>query len=304
MHPEVIIVREMMIAECFGAHLWSVAAELRDQPMHVLYTKAQVSLSESEMESIRGANVLIVGGYYRDHMPEIIAAAAKVWVFHNNSDEQMEGYETLLPRSATEGFASFALQSITSEGVSLDNVETLKEVVGHLDSYLYGWPSEEAMCFQNGVYLIDKPTDLEKLLTIKTIQDVNSTMQNGRLKRRANLRIAEQRLKWARAFNIAYGAKTLSIYSVLVGFGDSPVVDTCRLLAEKSADGIGILVRYNLEAERTFFSVGTTERSSHDAGEIAKVLFDGGGSQPMGGGSLAGIINPLEFFGGKVKDDT
>ena len=66
MYPEVdvIVVREMMLAESYGAHLWGVVAEVHCKPIRVLYTKAQVKLTESEMKHITGVTVLIVGGFW------------------------------------------------------------------------------------------------------------------------------------------------------------------------------------------------------------------------------------------------
>lgn len=244
---DIIIVRETMLAENFGAHLWSI-----DNNVDVLRTKAQVTLSTEELESIAGKRILIVGGYYRSCMDDILSTASAVWVFHNHADTVPDDakYNVLRPTTEDRGFATFAFDLLPG----WRKPRMLRKMVEYLDSYLYGWPSEKAMCFQNGVYVIDKPTDLEKLMTIECTQALKQTIVNGTAERLSNIRIAEQRLE-------ASIDVSLAAYSLVakLGFGDSPIVDSCRMLAQKSESGVGILVRYDLSANRTLFSIGTTQ---------------------------------------------
>lgn len=139
----------------------------------------------------------------------------------------------------------------------------------YLDDYLYGYPSEESLCFQNGLYAIDKDDDLDKILTIKSNEDINAIIAKGREKRINNRRISGQRLKCVKQLTFKAGDET---YSAL---GDTPVVDTCLLLADKSPSGIGMLFRYDINTGKTSISTRTTKESEVDAGLLMKNLVEG-----------------------------
>lgn len=283
MNFDIVVVRQNMLAELYGAHLWKTyrGAEL-------LLTPPITQMDQDLLEKIKGKNVLVVGGYYRENMEQIVASGKSVSVFYNSSDSVIvaEGYKALL---GTEywGFVTW------TAGVLTIQEDHVLKMAKYLDEYLYGYPSEKAMCFQNGVYVVDQDNDLDKLLTIKSNEDVETTISKGKEKLVANRRIADQRLKCAKSLTFKAGGDT---YTALVSIGDSPVVDTCLLLAEKASSGIGMLFRYDLSTGKTFISTRTTKESGVDAGILMKKLVRGGGSKPMGGGSISGLFFPEQLL--------
>ena len=272
-----VIARRNMLAEVFGAYLWSCTTKSEH-----IFTDPDVKMTDANLKLITGKSVLIVGGYYRDNMAPIINAAADVTVFYNASDDVIshDGY-TVVRGTSTSGFLSWTVNKLN---VTLPYVCRMADL---LDQYLYGWPTEEALCFQNGIYTIDKPDDLGKLLSVLSDADIDAIIVAGRTKRIANKRIADERVKKSSVYTFnVNGTK----YRAAISIGDSPIVDTCIALAVQT--GIGILLRYDLAAEKTFMSIRTTRESGIDAGKLAGDLVGGGGSMSMGGGQIGGLHFP------------
>lgn len=286
MNFDTVVVRQSMLAELYGAHLWHL-----HRGSDLLTTPPVTQMDQGLLDKIKGKNILIVGGYYRANMGPILEAAKEVTVFYNSSDadESVSGYNFVTSLEFT-GFLTWTVQQL---GLQDDKASPVLRMAHYLDEYLYGYPSEESMCFQNGVYVIDKDNDLEKILTIKSIEDIEATIVKGKEKRINNRRIGEQRWKCAKQLTFKAGDET---YSALVGIGDSPIVDTCLLLAEKSPSGIGMLIRYDINTGKTFISTRTTKESGVDAGILMKKLVKGGGSKPMGGGSVSGLFFPEQLL--------
>lgn len=279
MEFDCVVVRQNMLAELCGAGLWD-----SERNSEVIQTPPLTEFTPELLEKIRGKNVLIAGGYYNKSMKPILEAAKSVFVFYNSSDEPAREEHKFYQIEHADGFATW-----TANKVGIDASDFHFKIAKYLDDYQYGYPSEEALCFQNGVYVIDKSTDYEKLMSIGNIEQV---IEAGRQKRISNMRIAEQRLKGALEFSVLVDKPC----GALTAIGDSPIVDTCLLLAEKSKGGIGFLFRYDLAKNKTFISCRVNEQSGLDAGKIMQKLVGGGGSKPMGGGSIDGLIFPGEFF--------
>ncbi len=265
MEFDTIVVRESMLGENYGAYLWNL-----HHGIELLKTEPITKMDDDLLDKIEGKHILIVGGYYRNNMEPILKAAKTVKVF-----------------DSTTGFLTWTVEQLEIKD------ETILTMARYIDNYQYGYPSEEALCFQNGVYCIDKDTDLDKILTIKSLDDINLVLINGKTKRISNLRLAEQRLKCSKQLSLKIEDQT---YNVLVGIGDSPVVDTCLLLANKSSNGIGMLFRYDLLNNKTFISTRTTEMSEVNAGVLMKKLIGGDGTKSMGGGSIQGLFFPEQLF--------
>jgi hypothetical protein len=278
---QLIVVRRNMLAELYGAHLWATHTNTE-----IFDTSALTEMTPDQLEKIRNKNILIVGGYFKSNMKPILAEAKEVTVFFNTSDlDDQQPDHKFITAEPLSGFLSWTIQQL---GI----VESCTvQIAKYLDEYLYGYPSEESLCFQNGVYTIDKPSDLERLLTIQSNKDIESTIAKGKKKRVANLRIAQQRLEASKQFIVYFDGKP---YPATVAIGDSPIVDSCILLAQQT--GIGILFRYNLAAKKTFLSCRTTKESGIDAGHLMKQLVNGGGSVPMGGGSINELLLPHQLL--------
>ena len=282
MEYELIIVRQNMLAELYGAHLWSL-----QQGSEVVQTPALTEMGPELLEKIRGRSILIVGGYYSSSMDPIIASASKVAVFYNQSDSVPAVPHKFYSSGDWKGFCFWTIGWLSIQD------PVVQKIAFYLDEYLYSDPSDEALRFQNGIYVIDRPTDLEKLLTIKTEDDMEATMAKGKEKRVSNLRIAEQRLKAGKLITFKVLEQE---YTAMVSIGDSPIVDTCLLLAKNSPSGMGILFRYDLASEKTLLSTRVLRTSGLDAGKLMKSLINGGGSKLMGGGSITGLKFPQDFL--------
>ena len=280
---DIIVVREGMLAECYGAYLWSVVKGCK-----FLTTPPLTQMEKADLAVIRDKNILIVGGYYRDNMEPIVEAAKEVTVFYNSSDviRNVPPHELLTPLEFT-GFLTWTIEQLSIED------EHILLIGRYLDEYLYGYPSDESLYFQKGVYTIDKDTDLNKLLTIRCVEDMVNILVKGQEKTIGDRRIAEQRCKSAKEFTFELEGKS---YSALVTIGDSPIVETCLLLAKKSSSGVGMLFRYDISTGKTFISTRSTKESGIDAGVLMNKLVKGGGSKVMGGGSISKLVFPDQLL--------
>lgn len=267
-----------MLAECFGAEVLRMY-----NGAIVVMTDPVVAPTHDLLDQITGQNVLIVGGYYRGKLSEFLAVAKSVTVFYNTSDTPDDVEHLILKASPNRGFASYAVETANTE-----NKELLMKIAVWLDEYLYGFPSENSLKFQNGVYTLDAKTDVEKVkLIMNGTWAIEDVLDVGAVKRHQNLVVARERLEEAREYTVL-GKK------VLVAIGGSPIVDSCILLSQRT--GIGMLVRYDQQKKRTFVSCRVTEASGEDAGAIMHAFINGGGSRPMGGGSIDGILSLDELF--------
>lgn len=290
---DVAVVRSNMLCELFGAEL------LLPRGVTVMQTQAQTALTAGQLEDIRDKRVLIAGGYYRGAMSPILDVARRVTVFLNSSDHLEPHPKLEVLRASIDsnafGFASFCVAACQADGrePTAPNYPAptgdVPRVARFLDEYLFGNPSEEALCFQNGVYTIDRPTDAEKIRTLLTPADVDRCVANGRPKRVSNLRIAEQRYKATVTISFRYGERDVR---AVLGVGDSPIVDTCLFFAQKA--DVGMLFRFDVSQRRTFVSAISNAASNLDAGKLISDLFGGGGSFFMGGGSFQGLSADLE----------
>jgi len=194
--------------------------------------------------------------------------ANKVKVFLNTSDTQYAGgYECIRATSGT-GFVSYVT-------ANMDNDEN-KVVASHLDAYLYGWPSDDDCSFQYGIYSI-AGQNFEKVIETIEGEEPRYIIERGSYAKNDKQAIAKNRL--ATSVIIPFGD-----YQIKVAIGDSPIVETCGMLAQET--GIGMLVRYDLRKNKTFISIRIAlhmaDVNGIKAGELAHAIIGGGGSESMG----------------------
>jgi len=256
----------------------------------VLRTAQVVKLEGCLLRRLKNKTVMIFGGYYNDNMQEIVDVASLVTVFLSQGDK----FPAVTPESvihcvfATENRGSLLW---TADKLDIDGTFTRK-MIKYLDSYAYGNPCKHALKFQNGIYTLEGETDLERLLSIKTWEEIDEVIARGSEKRNANKRVAEQRLQ--SAMNMIITVPT-GRYSFKVSFGDTPILDTTMLLAKHSIGGLGMLIRYNYHGNRTLITVRRNELSNIDVGKLMAEWIGGGGSPIYGGGSLEGILSPHQI---------
>jgi hypothetical protein len=283
MDYDLVVVRETMLVEVYGTFLWQKYLNKGN----VIATKPITEMDNATVAEIKGKNILLVGGYYRENMSPILASANSVTVYYSESDIDETSHFLTYKVVISSGFASWMAQQLCIKD------ELIIKIAKYLDEYAYGDPSEDSLCFQTGLYTIDKPKDLDKVASISSIQNVEDVIALGKSKRIANLRVADQRVKSSKELTVTVDNKP---YKALVSIGDSPIVDTCLLLAKKSTQGIGILFRYDMSANKTFVSARTTKESGINAGQLMKSLVNGGGSRYMGGGSVSTLLFPEQLL--------
>jgi hypothetical protein len=320
-----------MLCEKFGAYLW-----LKHAKAKVVLTDPVTKMDEKILEQIQDKNILIVGSYYRDNMDEIYARAKSVLVFYNNDDVSAKSddgkihfyknnnvltYRLCDPKnkykyileSDTEnklvnhiiyvadectGFATYSIETL-----GLDHQECYKIPAKHFDSYLYGFPDEATLNFQYGFYALEMKEDMDKFKAIIEHKDLIATMLlNGQEIRLRNAGVTQARLENSTEVVVDYKDRT---YKMRVAIGDSPIVDSCIKLADNATDGIGCLVRFDLQTRKVFYSIRKSARADPNLrmGEFIREVFGcGGGSKIQAGGSK-GVQNldPLFDFIGLPK---
>ena len=73
-----------------------------------------------------------------------------------------------------------------------------------------------------------------------------------------------------------------------IAVGDSPIVDSCILLADNCVDGIGCLIRFNLKTRKIFYSIRKSAKADPNLkmGTFIREVFGcGGGDKIQAGGS-------------------
>lgn len=183
MNFETIVVHQSMLAESYGAYLWK-----ENRGSEMLMTPALTEMDQTFLEKIKDKRILIVGGYYRENMKPILEAVKEITVFYNSSDADgiSDDYNHFISVEFT-GFLSWTVEQLKIEE------KYILKIAQYLDEYLYGYPSEEALRFQNGLYTIQKENVLDKILTVKSLEDIEATIIKGK-----EIRIAEQRMKCAK----------------------------------------------------------------------------------------------------------
>ena len=270
----ILIVRESMLAEKFGAYLFSLNRH------EVIHTDNITKPTKELLDSLKGKDVFIVGGYYTDNLKDFEGVVNSITVFYNNSDKINEEVDHIIIKaSENKGFCTYALRVIEPLYFS----SLMGKICEHFDDYLYGFTTEESIFFQNGVYCLelDKKGGFDYLFSI----EYEKIIKMGKEKMKESIEIAEKRVEEA-------VVKDINGHEVSVALGDSPIVLSCIKLAQKT--GIGMLVRY--KDNKTFVSCRVTKESGDNAGLLMSEVMNGGGSKAMGGGSIDGILSIDQLF--------
>lgn len=282
----VVVCRDTIPCEIYCGHL--IKSVFQD--VNVIHTRAITKMGEEMLGTLKDKNVIIYGGYYRHSHKEILNVAKSVCCIVQN--ERLQNWDPHV--FLFHDFACAWTIDRIRKMVSFDGCITDKQVkIGDmLDEYMYNYPGEEAMNFQNGLYLIDAPNDLEKLKRVETEDKIAHCIEEGRKKRLNNFMLAQERVKKAILLTKKIGGEHITM---LISEGDSPIVDTCNALAKASPSGIGALVRHDYHLERTYVSICATRDSGMEASTIARDWVNGGGSKFMGGGSIDGLAFPRDL---------
>jgi hypothetical protein len=122
----------------------------------------------------------------------LVLFAKSVTVFLNESDPVPKDVSVNILRAREcTGFLTYVTEKVDPEYKN----DLLHRIATDLDSYLYGFPSENAIKFQNGVYLRPGSNHVESILSIKTMNDYIETVEMGKEKQKANLLVAQARLE-------------------------------------------------------------------------------------------------------------
>src|SRR3972149_7826399 len=226
----VIIVRRSMLNELFGAHIFG-----KYYDAYIIATDSIVTPTPEIIGLIEyDDDVMVVGGYYRGHLDKIVADAGTVTVIYNSSDVPEDGIDFKISHN---GFASYAVSKMDCTADEI-TIATL------LDEYSLGLPSTASLNFQQGIHTLEGLSNQEKLLKIIEKQiSIAEVIERGRTRRAESSSIIDDRVSSAKIFVIDGNEVSVSV-------GNTSIVESCVKLAQRT--GIGMLVRYNEEQDRTF----------------------------------------------------
>lgn len=281
MEFDYVVVRSNILPEVYGAHLLESVTNAK-----TISTGQITSFTDEMLEKVKGKKVLIVGNYYSDNMLPILKTTSDLTVFLNSSDKMNNDFECV---QAERGKG--ILTWILSKFPALSNDKVIWTISFYLEKYIYGWPCGNSIYFQYGIYTRNGSNDLERILDIKSMDDVVKTIATGQQVKPSLERIVKSRMDSSRV------CKWRDM-DVIVTFGDNPIVETCIELAKASPNGIGFLFRYNFKTCVTYFSCRVTEESGLDAGYLASEFAKESGMDATGGGGIAmggGSIKCLTF---------
>lgn len=276
MEIDIVVIRQSMLPELYAGHLWK-----EHHGSTLLLTASVNQMDDQCLAMISDKSVLIVGHYYANSMDSIIEVAKSVTVFVSieSAIKSTESCRYITSDKYT-GFLTWTIQQL---GIQQQHIIRIGQ---YLDQYFYGYPCEEAVCFRNEIFMIDK------LLAINDEQEVDTLVINGRTEM-ANNEVLKGYLRTAKEVDFTIGNNT---YTALVGIGDIYVGDGCWLLAHNSTSGIGMLFRYDLSQNKTSISIRTTQKSGIHAGALLKKLVGGGGYPSMAGGSISKLLFPEQLL--------
>jgi hypothetical protein len=261
-----------MLADCFGAEMMMNM----NHDISIIHTEAIKVPTDDILMKVTGQHIMIIGGYYTGNLLPFISHAKSVTVFYNESDNSDDNDHIRLSARQGIGFASYVAEKLS--------LLPHMKIAQLLDEYNCGFPSEDTLNFQNGIYTLGDETnsDTERLmLVVRGVHTIEDVIKRGMEKRKQNLLIANDRLNKSEEC-------TICGKQVLVAYGGSPIVDSCIVLSKKT--GIGMLMRHDKQTNITLFSCRVTQESGYNAGDIMNKFIGGGGSRLMGGGSVEGIF--------------
>lgn len=224
MSNQVIVVRKSMLAETFGAHLLSSKNNAQ-----VVQTDNISDFDQDLTDSLSGKDVLFVGGYFNKNLNKIVPKVFSVKVFLNSGDD-LPLFDTI-KASENKGFISWVVEQYDYE-------DYIKKIATYLDSYLYGFISEESILFQNGVYALPGDNNLDKISSVKSLADIDSVLEAGVELTNKKRKIAEERL--VKSQKVHWTDKKGHEYEIVVGLVPSEIVLTCSLFASNSSSGVGM----------------------------------------------------------------
>lgn len=286
-----VVVRESMINECYGA--WLLEKYNTDKKFnYVRHETKSIDYPDATMLNPKYRYLLIIGGYFSGSY-DALQDKTLVTVFSNSSDdivdvENRTNFQNIqYDPKLFSGFLSWVIQKLKITDTQIITFSN------YMDTYAYGYPDNDAICFVNGLYSQEGKTLLDKVLTAYSSNKVEEIIECGKIKREINLLTAKARFGYSKMIELPYKGQILK---VRYGVGDSPIVDTLLYFLNQdiykfngSSDiDAALLLRYLPSEGSTCFSIRT--RKGLDAGNIAKELWNGGGGIPAGGARMRGIL--------------
>lgn len=284
MAARTIIVRSSILPEWYGAYL----LENNYPEQYTVHVTEDITEPTEEMRKMK--SILIVGAYYNNSL-EKFGNDTDISLFLNNGDSLVDikslkgnDMKKMLDRldvsyaNEDSGFlATFVLPKLKVD-------DELHTFITYLDGYMFSRPTENMLCFTNGIYLQEGKNGIEKILNAYQKKTVDEIIETGRQKRIDNLFVARSRYRSGVVKQFQLGLVTVDAF---ITYGDSPILDTLLYALEESKADVAILVRPNMKLNKTFFTIRSSKK--FNAGKIAKKLFGGGGSSICGGASVNGI---------------
>lgn len=289
MTANVVVVLEAKLSDSYGAQiLWKF------DDYEALFLNS-IILDEKFYEKIAYKNVLIVGDYFSESVEKILAFAESLTWFLPKDTVVPKSIETKIKIVFADPELGFSHWVTTT----LENTTpTQRRIATYLDTYTEGFPDADCFCFHHGLYANVRGFIMIELEGMTSEFNVNSMIDRGKLVFKDNIRIAQSRLKYSKSITVTVGG---SPHQVLFSFGDSHATLTALLLAEKSIDTIGVVVRYDLANNVTHLHGRIAKQSGINIGIFFKRWVNGKGSRISATAVLDGIVDPITFSENKVS---
>lgn len=281
-----IVIRKSVVAECVAAYFLKRISFVKE----IIEVDNITCPDDKLLEKIKGESVFIVGGYFTGNLEKFVQVSNQVTVFYNSKDTPDTCEHTIIKFKPCTGICTFVSQFLLK---THPHYNFLKKILLNFDEYIYGYSQEESLNFQNGFYELEgnNTQKINKLIDHPEIY--NEIIELGKKRREKNLIIANERLISSKIYKF-------NGISIRVSEGESPIIDSCQLLATGNENikgtGVGLLVRWNFDLNKTFVTCKTTKESGLNAGELMHQFIGGGGSESTGGGSICGIYTINQLF--------
>jgi hypothetical protein len=302
-----VIIRCNMLAEVYAARLlikYGIVSE-------VIQTGQLTELPQCTLNAISGNNTLILGGYYRKSIGIIrnaVGISAELMVICNDSNPHEWAIQGTPCASAIRMIYSFIRKEDESKEQSeldlnsiIPGINEAEHIIANrFDDYLEGSYTEECLNLKCAVYNLPGCNLWEQcrylLSNCNNLQDLQGLIQSGQKLQEPIMRQAKS---IAETGNYLY-FNGLEIYYACA---PTPIAEATMVLARKSKDGIGLLIRYNYNpldkdenpnTKQTFISIFSSGK--HRADEIANKIVGGVGNAHTAGGGVADVLTPEQLF--------
>eukprot|EP00742_Colponemidia_sp_Colp-10_P018174 GILJ01020972.1.p1 GENE.GILJ01020972.1~~GILJ01020972.1.p1 ORF type:complete len:198 (-),score=17.12 GILJ01020972.1:233-826(-) len=171
MYCDVVIARENNTLECYGALLLAIY-----QQAEILVTPALCELGAEREAKLQDKRVLIFGGYYGDtvvHLAEKVCRT--LTVIYNEGDRVIEHPKIYnLVGTLDNGPLTQLLNLYLPTNA---DTATTRTIIKSLEEFVFGYPSEESFCLQNGLHAVPGDSRIMKLSSVHALETLDDIVE-------------------------------------------------------------------------------------------------------------------------------